>query len=80
MTDEETRNSQYWEERSEELSNDELKGVSGGLSQILGRDCSSPSFTRTQDDNPPKGSGSGKTTEDWLKSKEGKWTGPEQVH
>ena len=31
MTDEETRNSQYWEERSEELSNDELKGVSGGL-------------------------------------------------
>ena len=31
MTDEETRNSQYWEERSEELSSDELKEVSGGL-------------------------------------------------
>ena len=35
MTDEETRNSQYWEERSEELSNDELKGVSGGIDSVL---------------------------------------------
>ncbi len=30
MTDEETRNSQYWEERSEELSTEQLKDVSGG--------------------------------------------------
>ena len=34
MTDEETRNSQYWEERSEELSTDELKSVSGGVSGV----------------------------------------------
>ena len=31
MTDEETRNSQYWEERSEELSTEQLKDVSGGI-------------------------------------------------
>ncbi|KZR81233.1 hypothetical protein PMIT1342_01568 [Prochlorococcus marinus str. MIT 1342] len=34
MTDEETRNSQYWEERAKELSNDELKGVSGGIDSV----------------------------------------------
>ncbi|KZR60762.1 MULTISPECIES: hypothetical protein [Prochlorococcus] len=34
MTDEETSNSEYWEERSEELSNDELKGVSGGIDSV----------------------------------------------
>ncbi|KZR75390.1 bacteriocin [Prochlorococcus marinus] len=34
MTDEETRNSQQWEERFEELSNDELKGISGGIDSV----------------------------------------------
>ena len=32
MTDEEARNTQYWEERSEELSTEQLKDVSGGVS------------------------------------------------
>ena len=56
MTDEEARNSQYWEERSEELSNEELKGVSGGL------DVYTENFTGTTGDisdvRSPQGSGS----------------------
>ncbi len=59
MTDEETRNSQYWEERSEELSTDELKSVSGGIDSV-------PFELKP---NNPKGSGSGKTLKDWEKSK-----------
>ena len=34
MTDEETRSSQHWEERFEELSNDELKGFSGSIDSV----------------------------------------------
>ena len=57
MTDEETRNSQYWEERSEELSNDELKGVSGGIVSV-------PFELKSND---PKDSASGKTLKEWEK-------------
>ena len=57
MTDEEARNSQYWEERSEELSNEELKGVSGGIGSV-------PFELKSND---PKGSGSGKTLKEWEK-------------
>ena len=70
MTDEETRNSQYWEERSEELSNDELKGVSGGVS---GAGIEIPRVTNRQKKgripNDPTGSGSGVTQKDWEKSR-----------
>ena len=54
------------EEVNEELSTDDLKSVSGGLSQVLGGDCSAPSFTRTQDDSS-QGSGYGGTLKDWKK-------------
>ena len=70
MTDEEARNSQYWEERSEELSTDELKGVSGGVS---GAGIEIPRVTNRQkkgrNPNDPTGSGSGVTQKDLEKSK-----------
>ena len=75
------------EEVNEELSTDELKSVSGGWSQPKEEDCPLyvgniyPSGVKRRSPIDPQGSGSGKTTEDWMKSKEGKaWTGPEQVH